>query len=157
MGEFIKITDLIKLFQKKDAYQIQPLQDNCIIKLIGKMSENDFDILIKKFDYFVFNCIIISKLYSLDNLKQTKTIPIIEIIIKEGCLLLGKLSYNFTRLDEFKLNDPIKSTYSITLTTIKSNNTYILNNNVLHKDHNSMIVRLLQFLKTKDIIDNLRE
>ncbi len=139
-------------------YQIQPNQSTIIIKPVGTV-QNTHDITINKFDYYVFNCRIVSKVYTFTELIGENIFSLVKIIIsqKNYPKIVGVLSYKFHclegRVEKEDINKDIGGYYLIDLVTNKTR--YILYNKLRFHNNDAMISLLVKYLKNKDVIETI--
>lgn len=127
--EFIKITDLNSSSSKTnnvetnddsiDIYQVQAIDNksNVSIVKIGSMT-NPHDVLIKKFTlYDKYDCYIISKLYSIEQINELFVNKIFPMVRLNICInnnnVIGYLTFNFCSKSE-TTNTQVEGTFSIT-------------------------------------------
>lgn len=140
------------------VYQIQPSKSTAVIKPVGTV-QNTHDITINKFDYYTFNCRIVSKVYTFTELVGENIFSLVRIIIsyKETPKIIGILSYKFhcleDRVEKKDINKEIRGYYLIDLTTNK--NRYILYNRLCFHDNDTMLTSLVKCLKNKEVIETI--
>ena len=167
--EFIKITDLKphkpgnndnndlnNNIGNIDIYQVQALSNNSYASIIkvGIMA-NTYDVLIKKFTIFdQFNCYIISKLYSIQHIKELskqKLIPMIKLNICKENNQIAYLTYNFNSKTDITIAK-LEGNFTI---TIHYNNKYmILETLDAHLGNDNMMLKLTEWLLS-DIVQNI--
>lgn len=139
-------------------YQIQPNNSTAIIKPVGTV-QNTHDITINKFSYHIFDCRIVSKVYTFTELIGENVYSLIKIIIsqKNNQKITSILSYKFhcleARIEKEDINKDIRGYYLIDLVTNK--NRYILYNKLRFHDNDAMISSLIKCLKDKDTIETI--
>ena len=154
--KFIKVTDL-NINKKQcdnldelyedciDIYQIQAIPDKPFISIIkvGVMVEMN-DILIKKFKiYDQYTCFIVSKLYSLEQIKELQNHKIFQMIrinvCNENNKVICHLAFNFCPNTITSSFNDLEGHFSITLhydnkyTTLEELQTYCGNENMMIK------------------------
>jgi hypothetical protein len=165
--KFIKITDL-KVNNNHDAlfencidiYQVQAIEGKSFVTIrkVGKMVSSN-DILIKKFSiYNDHNCYIISKLYSLENIKELhndKIFPMVRVnICDKNNTVICSLSFNFHSGTTLNSSNDITPEGHFTITLHHHNKYTILKQLDAYCGHDQMMTLLTEWL-LDDQIHNL--
>lgn len=162
--KFIKIMDININKPKQheqyvDIYQIQAINNQPFASIIkvGNMVEPN-DILIKKFTiYDNYTCFIISKLYSIEHIKELhnhKLFQMVKINICNDAGVICHLAFNFCPTGATSLLNNLEGYFSVTL---HYDNKYtVLEELKTYCGNESMMIKLTEYLLSDKVQDVLK-
>jgi len=155
-------------------YQIQPINSNqMMIMHVGNMNTQS-NILIKEFEYSGYKCMIISRIYNEDQLRDDtncKLFDLIRLLIYLNDKLIGYLSYSF-RIGEMKPDEPdeplIQSKLSTKACQVMIGGKFfillyfdekpiILNSEVQYTTHDNMFNDILDTFIDSDVQERIKQ